>query len=588
MRIIAGKARGTRLQAPPGRQVRPTAERTREAFASIVGPRVPGARVLDLCAGSGAVGLELWSRGAASVVFVERSADVRRVLDENIQRCRAAAHTRVLQRDAFAALAGPLSRDRGEASPRFDLVYLDPPWDAGMHAPALAALVASGCLAEGAEVWVESRQGVPEGARAGLQRSDVRRYGSSVLECLRLRPRAPAVDAPADDDPAAGAPNTDVEAGDGAGSGAADGDDAFSLDLWDFDLPDAQIAQRPAAQRDGSRLLVVPRHGPATWRDAHIRELPELLPAGALLVLNNTRVVPARLQARKPTGGAVEILLASPDPTAPAGDGSFIEPALVRTSKRLRVGQVLHVLDRQGAVACQAEVVARGDHGLAELRFALAGGVRALLDVAGTLPIPPYIRGGDADELDEERYQTQHARRPGAVAAPTAGLHLTAELRAALQHASVEIAEITLHVGAGTFLPVRVDDIRGHRVLAERAEVDEAAAAAISRARATGSPVVAVGTTVVRTLETIGGMLAEGTPRTAPIGPWTGLADLTILPGHRFRVVDGLLTNFHLPRSSLLLLVGAFASRQRVLAAYEHAVQAGYRFYSYGDATLWL
>ncbi|MEY3012070.1 MAG: hypothetical protein RIT45_805 [Pseudomonadota bacterium] len=347
-----------------------------------------------------------------------------------------------------------------------------------------------------------------------------------------------------------------------------------TLDAYDFALPDALIAQEAVEPRDSARLLLVGRGGGV--RGHHIvRELPALLPKGALLVVNDTRVVPARLLGHKAdSGGRVELLLV--EPFASPGDGLRAVRAICRSSKPMRVGQRLDFGDG-------VQALVRDVHGGGEITVDLDGA--ADLDDAlarvGRLPLPPYLRGGREDDAghDRVRYQTAWAARPGAVAAPTAGLHFTPALLDALASEGIGRVAVTLHVGPGTFLPVRTGDIREHRVLAERFEVDAEVADAIARARSERRPVIAVGTTATRVLETLG---RDG------IRACRGSTDLTILPGARFEVVDGLMTNFHLPRSSLLLLLAAFAGYETTMAAYREAVAQGYRFYSYGDASLWL
>ena len=334
---------------------------------------------------------------------------------------------------------------------------------------------------------------------------------------------------------------------------------------YDFALPPEQIAQEPLAERDAARLLVLDRRsGGRTHRG--VRALPELLRAGDLLVVNATRVEPARLRGRKASGGAAEALLLGPG--ARAGEWR----ALLRT-RAPRVGTKLRFA--QGERALEAEVAALEADGSALLSFPPGARPHAL----GEAPLPPYIRRPERRPEDDARYQTVFARAPGAIAAPTAGLHLTRALLDALARAGVAYAELVLHVGLGTFRPLGEAELAAGRLHAERFELPESAAAAVSAARARGGRVVAVGTTTARVLETCaqddGGVEARA-----------GETELFLRPGHRFRAVDALLTNFHLPRSSLLLLVAAFAGREAVLAAYADAVAAGYRFYSYGDAML--
>ncbi|MCP4654433.1 MAG: tRNA preQ1(34) S-adenosylmethionine ribosyltransferase-isomerase QueA [bacterium] len=331
---------------------------------------------------------------------------------------------------------------------------------------------------------------------------------------------------------------------------------------FDYHLPATAIAQRPVA-RGESRLLVLAAAG----RERHrmIRDLPELLRPGDLLVVNNTRVIPARLFGRRrPGGGRVELLLAQR-----LAEREW--EVLLRPARRARPGSVIEIDDH-----LSAEVIALGQDGKRRLRFSEE--VEPHLERLGHVPLPPYIRRDD-DATDRDSYQTIFARHPGAIAAPTAGLHFTTELLAELAEAGVRTAEITLHVGIGTFRPVTAQVIDEHRIDAESFSIPEETAAAVRQARADGGRVVAVGTTVVRTLESA--IQDDGELRAGP-----GRTELFIRPGFRFRAVDGLLTNFHLPRSTLLMLVCAFAGCDAVLTAYEEAVGRGYRFYSYGDAML--
>lgn len=354
---------------------------------------------------------------------------------------------------------------------------------------------------------------------------------------------------------------------------------SFALDDYDFDLPDAAIAQVPVEPRHAARLLRVDRHGD-TLSDDRVIDLPALLPQDALLVVNDTRVVPARLIASKSTGGRVELLLTRP--FGRSGADLLDHEVLYKTSKSLAPGQELRIEGRQGSPLAWARVVTVRGGGTAVVDFGGVADLDRLLQTCGHVPLPPYIRGGKEDpNLDPGRYQCTFARAPGAVAAPTAGLHLSQEVLAALDARGIERTSVTLHVGPGTFMPVRSGDLRGHRVLPERFEVLAHTAALLEGARQQGRPIIAVGTTTTRSLETLALRCAGG-----PLRATSGEADLTILPGHTFALVTGMLTNFHLPRSSLLVLVCAFAGRSRVLRAYRHAVASGYRFYSYGDAML--
>jgi S-adenosylmethionine:tRNA ribosyltransferase-isomerase len=341
---------------------------------------------------------------------------------------------------------------------------------------------------------------------------------------------------------------------------------------YDFALPPDRIAQEPVEPRDAARLLVLDRIT-GGCRDATVAELPGLLEPGDCVVVNDTRVVPARLLGRLAgTGRPAEVLLLPPADPAAAGPE---RDALLRPARRCPPGAVV-LLD---GGAARVVVVGREEAGRARVRLE-GGPVAALLEAHGRVPLPPYIRRHrDPGPRDRTRYQTVYAARDGAVAAPTAGLHLTAGLLDRLRARGVAVAAVTLHVGPGTFRPVRAARLAAHRVEAEWCEVPPEVAARVAAARTAGRRVVAVGTTTVRALE------SAARPDGA-VAARRGPTDLTIVPGHRFRAVDALLTNFHLPRSSLLLLVAAFAGREALLAAYARAVAGGYRFYSYGDAML--
>ncbi len=335
----------------------------------------------------------------------------------------------------------------------------------------------------------------------------------------------------------------------------------------DYDLPEGLIAQAPLAERDHSRLLLLDRHGPGLAHRS-VRDLPGLM-RPALLILNDTRVVPARLFATKPTGGRVEILLL--ERLSPAGARERWS-AMARGSKSLRPDMRLRI-----AESFEAAVVGVAD-GTVTLDLSSPLGVSAALASHGEIPLPPYIARA-AEASDTERYQTVFARHEGSVAAPTAGLHLSPDLLAALEDAGHQKAYVTLHVGAGTFQPLRVDTLSDHVMHEERWQVPAATAQAIAAARDEGRPVLAIGTTVVRTLESAvdeAGVVHAGEGRTS----------IFITPGHTFRAVDALLTNFHLPRSTLLALVMAFHGIEATRAAYRAAVEARYRFFSYGDAML--
>ena len=334
----------------------------------------------------------------------------------------------------------------------------------------------------------------------------------------------------------------------------------LSLADFRYELPPELIAQKPADRRSGGRML---RLDPL--RDARITDLPAELRPGDLLVFNDTRVIPARLHGHKESGGRVEILV-----ERLLGEREAL--AQVRGSKSLKAGSRVRV----GTDAVFAVLGREGE--FLHLRLEGPGPLLALLDRAGHVPLPPYIDRPDS-AADRERYQTVFARAPGAVAAPTAGLHFDAALLAAIRARGVDTGFVTLHVGAGTFQPVRVQNLAEHRMHREHASVSPRLCEQVRQARARGGRVVAIGTTVVRSLETA----APG----GELRPFDGETDIFITPGFQFRVVDALLTNFHLPESTLLMLVSAFAGRERVLAAYAHAVRERYRFFSYGDA-MWL
>jgi S-adenosylmethionine:tRNA ribosyltransferase-isomerase len=340
---------------------------------------------------------------------------------------------------------------------------------------------------------------------------------------------------------------------------------------FDYALPAELIAQFPPPERESARLLVLDRRTGAMLH-ASIADLPRHLVPGDLLVVNNTRVFPARLIGRRvPSGGAVECLLLA------RLDEERWE-ALVHPGQKLRPGG--RVVFERGGQVLEVEVLERKYFGRRIVRLAAEAGrdVNDVIDAIGHVPLPPYIHRAD-DLIDRERYQTVYAKARGSVAAPTAGLHLTPALLERLAAEGIERAEITLHVGYGTFKPVRVDRVEDHRVDAERYAITEEAARAINAALDRGRRVVAVGTTTTRALEWAG-------RKDGRVEPGSGETDLFIHCGHQFHVVNGLLTNFHLPRSSLLMLVCAFAGRERALAAYREAVERGYRFYSYGDAML--
>jgi S-adenosylmethionine:tRNA ribosyltransferase-isomerase len=404
---------------------------------------------------------------------------------------------------------------------------------------------------------------------------------------------------------------------------------------FDFNLPADLIAQQPPAERGQSRMLVVNRSTGAL-RDSTFAEFPSLLNPGDLLVLNDTRVIPARLFAHrvkmpggpglasetwesKQPSGKIEVMLTepatpqtlggpgpdfrtwestklsgiqisgagAPDPSRlgtwetkgsnPPSSSENLWRALVRPGRKVAIGEILVFPDPSGGIALEAEVIERGQFGERLLRFKPVDDFFAVLDRIGHIPLPPYIRRDDAD-ADRERYQTVFSRERGSVAAPTAGLHFTPQILDALTNRGVEVARLTLHVGLGTFAPLRVERVDQVHLHRERYTLSAPAAEAINRAVSEGRRIVAVGTTVVRTLEHCA-LQAAG----SPLEPHSGETEIFISPGFQFRLVSALLTNFHLPQSSLLMLVSAFAGREPVLAAYRHAVQQKYRFFSYGD-----
>jgi S-adenosylmethionine:tRNA ribosyltransferase-isomerase len=340
------------------------------------------------------------------------------------------------------------------------------------------------------------------------------------------------------------------------------------VDLLDYDLPEQAIAQRPTDDRDGARLLVVEER---TVSHRRITDWVSLVPAGSLVVLNDTRVRRSRLVLEKRTGGKVEFLVLD---VRPADDGTEVWTALGHSNRPLRVGTRLEL----GPL--QLTVLERGPAGEFVLSARGHGSGEDFLERHGRVPLPPYIRRAAGDD-DVERYQTVFAEQLGSAAAPTAGLHLTRQMLAALADKGVDVAFTTLHVGAGTFMPVRTSDLDQHPMHAEHYEVSDELAQAVVRARQRGAPVVAVGTTVVRALESA----ADG--ESGQVRRRSEMTRLLIQPGYRFCVVDALLTNFHAPRSTLLALVSAFASPGRLKSAYALALETGYRFLSYGDA-MWL
>ncbi|MGB8624246.1 MAG: tRNA preQ1(34) S-adenosylmethionine ribosyltransferase-isomerase QueA [Paracoccaceae bacterium] len=346
----------------------------------------------------------------------------------------------------------------------------------------------------------------------------------------------------------------------------------MKLSEFDFDLPEALIATRPARPRSAARLLVAEGDG---MRDLHVHDLPSLLGSGDRLVLNNTKVIPARLAGRRLRDTAEGTVSAKVEVTLlePAADGDW--SALAKPLRKLREGEQIVFSD-----VLLARITGKGE-GTISLAFNLQGDdFDAALAEAGAMPLPPYIAAKrPADARDKQDYQTVFARHAGAVAAPTASLHFDDALLAALADKGVAFTEVTLHVGAGTFLPVKVDDVENHRMHAEWGEVTDRAAEEINATRAAGGRIIPVGTTALRLIESAA--TEDGT-----MAPWRGPTDIFIRPGYRFRVTDALMTNFHLPRSTLMMLVSALMGTDRIRAIYSHAVSQGYRFFSYGDASL--
>ena len=338
----------------------------------------------------------------------------------------------------------------------------------------------------------------------------------------------------------------------------------MQLSDFDYELPDDLIAQDPLYERESSRMLIVnPRAG--TFQDDRFTTLPARLRAGDVLVLNNTRVFPARLFGNSDTGARVEIFLMNKI-------SDLAWEALARPGRRLKVGKLVEF-----GPELKGTVKKKLAEGRVVIDFDFVGDFDDILSRVGRTPLPPYIkRESGGIDGDRDRYQTVYARSSGAIAAPTAGLHFTSELLERIKADGVEVVEITLHVGYGTFEPVRVEDLARHSVLPERYEIGEAVCEILNLARDAGRRIVAVGTTTTRTLET-------AITRHGKFVPKKGVADLTITPGYQFKAVDALLTNFHLPRSSLLILVSTFGGHELIMNAYRHAVAANYRFYSYGD-----
>jgi len=352
------------------------------------------------------------------------------------------------------------------------------------------------------------------------------------------------------------------------------------VDLFDFDLPDERIALRPASPRDSARLLTVDPSLEPQLADRHVFDLPDLLEPGDVLVFNDTKVIPAQLEGRRiRDDNVVAVSVTLHMRNGPSGWKAFARPG-----KRIKQGDRLEFGHSGNACllgTLNATIAEKGEAGEVTLVFDLSGpALDEAIAAVGHIPLPPYIASKrPEDQQDRADYQTVYAREEGAVAAPTAGLHFTPELFEKLDKRGIERRFVTLHVGAGTFLPMKVDDTTEHRMHHEIGHIDAATAAALNTAKARGNRIVAVGTTSLRLLESAAG--DDGR-----LAAWSGATDIFITPGYRFRIVDRLMTNFHLPRSTLFMLVSAFCGLETMRAAYAHAIQSGYRFYSYGDASL--
>ncbi|QLF70466.1 tRNA preQ1(34) S-adenosylmethionine ribosyltransferase-isomerase QueA [Peteryoungia desertarenae] len=356
------------------------------------------------------------------------------------------------------------------------------------------------------------------------------------------------------------------------------------VDLFDFDLPEENIALRPANPRDHARFLIVRPDGTTMLEDRHVYDLPSLLRAGDALVFNDTKVIPAQLEGVRHREGAEEIAVSC---TLHMRVGASRWKAFAKPGKRIKAGDKINFATRTGeGSAClmgqlAATVAEKGEAGEIELAFDLSGpDLDQAIATVGHIPLPPYIAAKrPEDEKDRTDYQTIYAREEGAVAAPTAGLHFTPELFEKLDAAGIERHFVTLHVGAGTFLPVKADDTTEHKMHEEIGYISPSTAAALNAVRARGNRIIAVGTTSLRLLESA----AEDNGH---IPAWSGATGIFITPGYRFKAVDMLMTNFHLPKSTLFMLVSAFSGLETMRAAYDHAIQSGYRFYSYGDSSL--
>lgn len=353
----------------------------------------------------------------------------------------------------------------------------------------------------------------------------------------------------------------------------------FTLEAYDFSLPDENIAQKPADKRDNSRLLVINRDK-SKVEDKHFSNIVDYISPGDLLIVNDTKVFPARLTGKKKTGGKVEIFLLeypvidlSPEPATELQVATA--PVLIKSSKRPKVDSIIYLNDK---LYCSILEQLDGGKAIVALHYSKENDLALLLDECGQVPLPPYIaRKEGSTEEDKTRYQTVYANQPGAVAAPTAGLHFTEELLSDLQQKGITTTSITLHVGYGTFAPVREKNIKAHTIHEEYISVSHEVVEEINATKERGGKVWAVGTTTVRALE-------FAAKETGSIVPTEGWCNLYILPGYEFKVIDHLITNFHLPKSSLLFLVSALCGREKLLQYYDDAIENGYRFYSYGDA----
>ncbi|WP_027720597.1 tRNA preQ1(34) S-adenosylmethionine ribosyltransferase-isomerase QueA [Maridesulfovibrio zosterae] len=350
----------------------------------------------------------------------------------------------------------------------------------------------------------------------------------------------------------------------------------YFLQSYNFELPEKQIAQCPAVMRHGSKLMVLDQKTGETEIKSFI-DIVDLLPDGALLVANNSKVIPARIFGKKPTGGRVEFLLLTPlpliEPSESEGIKKAIAKGLLRASKSPKTGDTV-VFE----CGMKITVLGKGKFGLSEVELEWKGDLKTIFETCGNIPLPPYIHRA-ADETDNERYQTLYAcdEKAGSVAAPTAGLHFSEEINSRLKAKGIERVEVTLYVGYGTFSPVRAEDIRDHEMHAEYIELPEETAKAVIKAKKEGRPVIAVGTTSARTLE-------GAFQQTGKICEFKGETSIFIYPGFEFKVVDRMITNFHLPESSLVIMISALAGRENVLAAYKRAVDNQFRFFSYGDS----